>query len=55
MMFDPIFVPTATPELSMPFSMFMLDIICVNISGNEVMMAQEDGETGFTIKANKEC
>ena len=26
-----------------------------SISGEEVMMAQEDGETGFTIKANKKC
>ncbi len=29
--------------------------ILTSISGDEVMMAQEDGETGFTIKANKEC
>ena len=29
--------------------------ILTSISSEEVMMAQEDGETGFTIKANTEC
>ena len=29
--------------------------ILTSITGEEVTMAQEGGETGFTIKANKAC
>jgi len=33
---EPIFVPTAIPDVSIPFRMFMLEMMCVPISGRDV-------------------